>query len=262
MNPTPRTALVTGANRGLGLETCRQLARRSWNVILTSRSDQGREAAHRLSEETPKVEFRRLDVGDPSSVEEMAESLRREKKPLDTLVNNAGVYIEDLSKETAAKTLEINFFGPMRVTGALMGIIPDGGNIVMVSSGLGELTGFSSKLRERLLDPRLGKEALVELMRSFIDDVAAGRHERNGWPPSAYKVSKAGLNALTRVLSRELAGRSIRVNSVCPGWVRTDMGGLDAERTIDVGAASIVWAATLEDGKTGGFFRDGRPIPW
>jgi NAD(P)-dependent dehydrogenase (short-subunit alcohol dehydrogenase family) len=92
--------------------------------------------------------------------------------------------------------------------------------------------------------------------------VERGRHSRSGWPSSAYRVSKVSLNALVRILARELGPRRIRVNAVCPGWVRTDMGGAGATRSVEKGAASIVWAAALEDGPTGGFFRDGQPIPW
>ena len=107
------------------------------------------------------------------------------------------------------------------------------------------------------------RERLVALMNRFVDDVAAGRHAAAGWPSSAYRVSKIGLNALTRVLSRELAPRHIRVNSVCPGWVRTDMGGAGAARSVEEGAASVLWAARLgRDGPTGGFFRDGNPVEW
>ena len=98
---------------------------------------------------------------------------------------------------------------------------------------------------------------------SFVRDVTDGTYRQAGWPQSAYKVSKASLNALTRILAVELAPRRITVNAVCPGWVRTDMGGRSAPRSVAEGAASIVWAATLAaNGPTGGFFRDGKPIPW
>jgi len=134
----------------------------------------------------------------------------------------------------------------------------------MVSSGMGELSGVSPALGQRLLDPVLTRAALVDLMRSFVSEVQRGRHAEAGWPSSAYRVSKVGLNMLARLLARELAPRRIRVNAVCPGWVRTDMGGPGASRPVDKGAASIVWAATRSgpEAPTGGFFRDGRAIPW
>ena len=241
-----RTALVTGASRGLGLETSRQLERRGFRVIATSRSD-------------PKYP---LDVADEASVAALAERLRREGAVLDVLVNNAGISMRGFDAEVARRTLEVNFFGAMRVTDALLPLVRDGGDVVMVSSGMGELSCVSPALRAKLADPELDRAGLVALMRSFVAAVARGEHERAGWPSSAYSVSKVGLNALVRVLARELAGRRIRVNAVCPGWVRTDMGGPHAERDVATGAASIVWAAALEDGPTGGFFRDGKPIPW
>lgn len=239
-------ALVTGASRGLGLETARQLERRRFRVIATSRKD----ASHPL------------DVADEASIAALAERLRREGVALDVLVNNAGISMRGFDAEVARRTLEVNFFGAMHVTDALLPLVRDGGDVVMVSSGMGELSCLSPALRAKLADPKLDCAGLVALMRSFVDAVARGEHARAGWPSSAYSVSKVGLNALVRVLARELAVRRIRVNAVCPGWVRTDMGGPQAERDVATGAASIVWAATLEDGPTGAFFRDGERIPW
>jgi carbonyl reductase 1 len=149
------------------------------------------------------------------------------------------------------------------VTDVLGPAIRDEGAIVMVSSGMGEVSALSPELRKRFLADDLTRTTLVGLVQEFVRDVALGRHTERGWPSSAYRVSKAGLNALTRVLAKELAPRRIKVNAVCPGWVRTDMGGSSAPRSVEQGAASIVWAGTLgPDGPTGGFFRDGRPIPW
>jgi carbonyl reductase 1 len=240
-----KTALVTGANRGLGKETAKQLESRGFRVIATSRDDR----------EWP------LDVSNQKSVDALAEKLERENVELDVLVNNAGITMKGFDENVARGTLEVNFFGPMRVTDALAPRIRDGGNVVMVSSGMGELSILSPELRAVFSRDTLDRATLVQKMRSFIEDVAARRHEKNGWPSSAYSVSKAGLNALTRILARELAPRHIRVNAVCPGWVRTDMGGKHAERDVSTGAASIVWAALLDrTGPTGGFFRDGHAI--
>lgn len=135
----------------------------------------------------------------------------------------------------------------------------DGGHIVMVSSGMGALDGASPRLAAALLDPALTRDALVTCVQRLVadreDDVDA-----EGWPPIAYSASKMALNALARVLARELAPR-IRVNAVCPGWARTDMGGRGAPRSAAQGAASIV-ATALDTHANAGFFRDGRAIPW
>ena len=242
-----KIALVTGANRGLGQEVARQLEEKGFRVIRTSRHD----ARYPL------------DVSSDASVASLAKKLREENVQLDALVNNAGIAMDGFDANVAKKTLETNFFGPLRVTDALAPLVRDGGNIVMVSSGMGELSAFSLELAKVLSHGELDRATLIETMRSFVSDVEAKRHEERGWPSSAYRVSKAGLNALARVLARELAPRHIRVNAVCPGWVRTDMGGKHAERDVATGAKSIVWAALLEtDGVTGGFFRDGHRIPF
>jgi NAD(P)-dependent dehydrogenase (short-subunit alcohol dehydrogenase family) len=182
---------------------------------------------------------------------------------LDVLVNNAGIAMEGFDLDVVRSTLAVNFTGAMRVTDGLVPLVRDGGNVVMVSSGVGELSGIAQAVRSRFAAPGLTRDELVLLMDEFARAVERGDHRAAGWPSSAYRVSKVGLNALTRILARELAGRSIRVNAVCPGWVRTDMGGASATRGVAKGAASIVWAALLDaDGPTGGFFRDGSPIPW
>jgi NAD(P)-dependent dehydrogenase (short-subunit alcohol dehydrogenase family) len=255
---------VSGANRGLGLEVCLQLSERGYRVLLTARkSRDGEAAAAELGRKGIRAEFRRLDVDDPASPATLAKRLGSDGVKLDVLVNNAAVSLDGFDESVARQTISTNFLGPLRVTDALLPHLRDGGNIVMVSSGAGELTGFSAKLRKSILDPGLTRERLVALMERFVADVADGSFRREGWPGSAYKVSKAGLNALTRILAAELAPRHIRVNAVCPGWVRTDMGGAHAPRSLAEGARSIVWAALLaEGGPSGGFFRDGRPIPW
>lgn len=263
MSGATRTALVTGAGRGLGLETCRQLARRGLRVLLTGRGEpEGTAAARAIAADGHRVEYRPLDVADAASAAALADQLARDEITIDALVNNAGVALDGFDAEVARRTLDVNFTGVLHVTDALLPRLADGGVIVMVSSGLGELSGLSPRRREDLGDPQLTRDRLIELMRSFVEDVAQGRHEETGWPSSAYQVSKAGLNALARILARELAGRRIRVNAVCPGWVRTDMGGASASRSVEDGAAAIVAAAALEDGPTGTFFRDGRTIAW
>jgi NAD(P)-dependent dehydrogenase (short-subunit alcohol dehydrogenase family) len=161
----------------------------------------------------------------------------------------------------AQRTLDVNYWGAVRVTDVFRPKLAPSANIVMVSSGMGELSRFSAALRKRLLDPELGRESLDVLVNDFIQRATAGG-DLGGWPQNAYGVSKAALNAFTRILRRELP-EGQRVNSVCPGWVKTRMGGSSASRSVEQGAQGIVWAATLpQGGPTGGFFRDGRAIEW
>jgi NAD(P)-dependent dehydrogenase (short-subunit alcohol dehydrogenase family) len=259
-----RTALVTGANRGLGLEVCRQLARAGVSVIATSRNEaEGREAVGGLHRKKLDVVYEQCDVIDDASVAVLAERLAARGAVLDVLVNNAGVAMKGFDANVAKQTMDVNFFGAMRVTDVLGPAIRDGGNIVMVSSAMGELSALSPELQKRFLSADLDRTALVGLAEEFVSDVEEGHHAQRGWPSSAYRVSKASLNALARVLARELAPRHIKVNAVCPGWARTDMGGSGAPRTVEQGAASITWAAQLgADGPTGRFFRDGHEISW
>mgnify|MGYP000432238135 FL=1 len=233
-------AVVTGANRGLGLETCRQLARRGSSVVLTCRSQaRGEAAAAQLRDEDLDVRFQRLDVTEAAAVDALSAFLQAEFGRLDILVNNAGVFsdpydpadpapasIFNADLDTIRRALETNTFGALRVAQALIPLMNGRGNVVNVSSGMGQLS------------------------------------DMNGCCPG-YRLSKTALNAVTRILADELKHTAIRVNSVCPGWVKTDMGGAGAERSVQEGAAGIVWAACLpDDGPSGGFFRDGKPIPW
>lgn len=227
-------ALVTGANRGIGLEVCRQLGERGFVVILTARdAEKGRAAAESLRRRQLDVRPLRLDVVDDASIREAVAAVDRSVGRLDVLVNNAGVLYDEWQRGVDAdlavvrQAFETNTLGPWRVSQAFLPLLRRSGHgrIVNVSSGAGSLT--------------------------YMD---------GGTP--AYAVSKAALNALTRILAAELKPAHILVNSVCPGWVSTDMGGAGG-RPVAEGAASVVWAATLpDDGPTGGFFRDGRPLAW
>lgn len=253
-----RTALVTGANRGLGLETARQLGRAGLEVIVASRDQSaGEHAAQTLRDEGLDARAYALDVTSESSVQTMASHVDR----LDVLVNNAGVALDGLDTDVARRTLEVNVHGVRRVSEALLPALGGDGIIVNVSSGMGELACVSPQLRARFTDPGLSRASLFALLEEFVADVQAGQHRARGWPNSAYRVSKVALNAYTRLLAAEHPG--LRINAVCPGWVRTAMGGPGASRSVPDGAASIVWAALLDgDGPTGGFFRDGHPIAW
>jgi NAD(P)-dependent dehydrogenase (short-subunit alcohol dehydrogenase family) len=253
------TALVTGANRGLGLETARQLSARGFDVIVTARH--GADGARAARELGARASALTLDVADRASIERAVRSLAPDLL-LDALVNNAGTSLDGFDGEVAAATIETNYRGAVRVTDALLGRLARNANIVMVSSGMGELHHAAPELGRRLLDPSLTRSALDELVDDFVTHVRDGARDLAGWPRNAYSVSKIALNAFTRLLAPSLReGR--RVNAVCPGWVRTRMGGSAASRSVERGAAGIVWAATLgADGPNGGFFRDAHAIDW
>lgn len=260
-----RIAVVTGANRGIGLEICRQLGRRGVHVVLTSRDRASGDAARAaLAREDLKVSHHALDVTSDDSARALAAWVKETHGGLDILVNNAGVALDGFNAEVARRTIDTNFFGPQRVTDALLPHLRQGARIVMVTSGVGHRSKLAPPLRARF-DAELDREALIALMRRFVDDVAAGRHAAEGWPSSAYAVSKIGLNVLTHLYGRALAqdGRGILCNAACPGWVRTDMGGPHASRSPAEGADTPVWLALLpEGGPQGWVFRDRQPADW
>jgi NAD(P)-dependent dehydrogenase (short-subunit alcohol dehydrogenase family) len=262
--PHPPLAVVTGGNRGLGRETSRQLGRRGYRVILTSRdAAEGQEAAEALRADGLDVHPHVLDVTRAGDAAALAAYLRNQDWRVEALVNNAGASFTGFDAEVVRKTLAANYHGAVSVTDALLPLLTEDARVVMVSSGMGELSCLSRPLQQEFLAPDLTRAQLDALVARFAADVAAGKHTEHGWPSSAYRVSKVALNAFTRILTRELAGTRILVNAVCPGWVRTDMGGPSASRSVSEGASGIVWAATLlAGGPRGGFFRDGKPIGW
>lgn len=248
-----KTALITGANRGIGQQVARVLAGDGWDVLVGSRDKKKGEAtAARLRKDTGgRLKAVEIDVTSDASVATAAQKLRDGAIKIDALVNNAGVYGVARGPDGVTLTLETNFFGPLRVTDALLPLLRDGATITNVTSGLGGLENLDPAHAKRLAGVKT-RDALVALVREFV--AGGGK----GWGTDAYGVSKAALNALTRILAAELAPRQIRVNATCPGWVRTDMGGRSASRSVEQGAASVLWGVTATE--TGGVFRDGRPI--
>ncbi|MGC1309355.1 MAG: SDR family oxidoreductase [Phormidesmis sp.] len=229
-----RIALVTGANRGIGLEVVRQLAREGMTVLLGSRNlKKGETAAQALRAERLNVVACQLDVTQTADIAAVAAQISCDYSRLDILVNNAGILYDTWQTAAGADLAEVRFaletnaLGPWQMAQGLLPLLKDSshGRIGNVSSGAGSLHGMSGET-------------------------------------PAYSVSKAALNALTIMLSKNLKADGILVNAVCPGWVATDMGG-SGGRPVEAGAASVVWAALLpDDGPTGGFFRDGKAIAW
>ena len=237
-----KIAVVTGANRGIGFEICRQLAERGHQVILTSRDEgKGIAACRQLKRKAFPIRYHQLDVRHQDSVDRFKMSMVQEYGRCDILVNNAGIFpdadnassqewpsVMDVPIDTVRAAMETNVYGPMRLCQALVALMRKNnyGRIVNLSSGMGQLA------------------------------------DMGGYCPG-YRISKTGLNALTRILSEELKDYNILVNSMCPGWVKTDMGGPEATRELPEGADTAVWLATLpDDGPWGKFFRDRKEIAW
>lgn len=230
-----RIALVTGANRGIGYEICRQLGAAGMTVILTARDPQkGQSAADALRSEGHNIVYQQLEVADAVSVNAARDVVRSRFGRLDVLVNNAAILLDEgrsvfnVDVETLRRTLEVNVLGAFIVSQAFIPLMRENGygRVVNVSSGAGSIT------------------------------------EMGSYAP-AYSTSKAALNAMTRIFANVVDGRTIKVNAMCPGWVQTDMGGRGAPRSPAEGADTALWLATLPaDGPHNGFFRDRRPIAW
>jgi NAD(P)-dependent dehydrogenase (short-subunit alcohol dehydrogenase family) len=227
-----KTVLITGANRGIGLQTAKELAGRGFRVFVGSRDERsGADAAAQIGH---RAEALAIDVSDSQSIAAAARDLAAKTDRLDVLVNNAGIYpdqgvtILDVSRDHLDETFQTNTFGPVIVTQAFLPLLRKSAaaRVINVSSGYGQLDGLSP-----------------------------------GVP--SYCLSKLALNGVTIMLAKALRAEKIAVNSVCPGWVRTDMGGANADRSVEEGADTVVWlAAEAPASLTGKFFRDRAEIPW
>ena len=227
-----KTVLVTGSNKGIGFEIVRQLLARGLQVYLTARnSAAGKEAASRLDGD---VHFLQMDVSDDASIQKGAKSYGELSDSLDVLINNAGIYPDDnidiltISRERLVETFQTNTFGPVKVTQAFLPFLKKSSapRIINISSGYGEIGGLSFKV------------------------------------PS-YCLSKLALNGVTIMLDQALRSEGIAVYAMCPGWVRTDMGGANASRSVEEGADTGVWLATdAPQTLSGKFFRDRKVIGW
>src|SRR5262245_7510702 len=229
-----KTALITGANKGIGHEVARELAAKGFNVFVGARNARaGRKAAEEIAKECGKATFLEMDVADIDSVTKAAREFSNIEDHLDVLVNNAGIIVEgdnailEISDDLFRKTLETNTLGALRVTRAFVPLLrkSKAPRVINVSSSSGQLAGGA-----------------------------------DGWAP-AYSISKSALNGVTSQLAAALP--KFAVNSVCPGWVRTDMGGKNANRSVEEGADTIAWLASEAPQKmTGKFLRDRKEIPW
>jgi NAD(P)-dependent dehydrogenase (short-subunit alcohol dehydrogenase family) len=236
MTDITKIALVTGANRGIGLEISRQLAQLGLTVLLGSRdSTKGQQAQQLLHQEgLTNVVFQPLDVTNEASILQLERAIVTHYGRLDILVNNAGIFPDKMGSalestvEMIRAAMETNLYGPFRLCQSFLPLMRKNnyGRIVNLSSGMGQLSEMNS-----------------------------------GCP--GYRTSKTALNALTRLLADELKGTNVLINSMCPGWVRTDMGGPGATREVREGADTAIWLATLPaGGPSGGFFRDRQMISW
>jgi NAD(P)-dependent dehydrogenase (short-subunit alcohol dehydrogenase family) len=230
-------ALVTGANKGLGLEIARQLGQHGFTVVLGARQDKAAAPAAELRGQNIDAHPITLDVTAATDIAAAAAFLEQQFGRLDVLVNNAGVQLDngfDVSPDTLRQTYEANVIGPYAITQALLPLLRQSpaGRIVNQSSILGSLTAIS-------------------------------QGQGGSWATPGYTSSKAALNMLTVVLAQHLADTTIKVNAAHPGWVKTDLGGADAPLDVTEGAKTAVRLALLPaDGPTGGYFHDSERLPW
>jgi NAD(P)-dependent dehydrogenase (short-subunit alcohol dehydrogenase family) len=240
-----KVALITGANKGLGLETARQLGKLGITVLVGARDlAKGEAAAAELKKDGTDARAVKLDVNDPADYAAVAKAIEKDFGVLDILVNNAGLLLDSrkgnetstTSAEVLRKTFDTNFFAVVALTQALLPLVR--------KSEAGRIVNLSSILASNTLHATKGSP--IYDAKTF-----------------AYDASKAALNAFTIHLAHELTGTKIKVNSADPGWVKTDMGGAGAALEIEEGGKTSVQLATLpEDGPTGGYFHMGKPLPW
>jgi len=254
--------IVTGSNKGIGLSVIRALCSKLNNTVvyLTSRNEElGRKAVNILKEEGLEVAYHQLDITDEKSIDQLHDYIKNNHHGIDILINNAGIAYKNDStapfSEQADITVATNFFGTRSLCNKLFPLLNKGARVVNVSSNCGHLSKINGEepaareLREKLASDSLSEQQLVELMDEFVDLAKRGEHFKNGWPNSAYKVSKVGVSALSRIqqrsIDKERGEDDIVINHVHPGYVATDMSSHKGYISVEEGAKPIVMAATL-----------------
>ncbi|EGD78192.1 short-chain dehydrogenase/reductase SDR [Salpingoeca rosetta] len=248
------TALITGASRGIGLELAHALASRGYTVIPTARTLEKAKGVAANGDGFVPLE---LDVESDASVDTAAERTKAMGMKLDVLINNAGVFPMPWSQEVFDKAMNVNLRGPVRTMRAFAPLFTDGARVINVSSGYGRLTHSSPAYRQTITNCATVDEVLNNIKFDAKDETMKGTNH------PAYKISKACLNRVTQIMADDpdFRSRNIKVFACCPGWVRTQMGGPNATRSIAEGAASVLALVEPKDEHvSGGFYRDGEPI--
>ena len=263
-----RVALVTGANKGIGFHIaqglCRQLGKGSAVVVCSRDAARGEALVAELDTGGATAHLLQLDLTDQASVDAAAARLRSEfPSGLDIVVNNAGFAFKAAATEPfgqqARATLDVNYYGTLRVCEALFPLVKEGGRVVNVGSMAGGLSSWQPEMATRFLAPDLTVAQLSPLLETFVVAAAAGNNQASGWPNSAYGVSKAAVHALTRIHAAELRSRGISCNAMCPGWCKSDMAGWERPpKTAEEGADTAIFLAMLPagDAPSGKFFSD------
>lgn len=270
-------AVVTGSNKGIGLAIVRALCKQfPGDVYLTSRdAGRGQAAVAQLQQEGLRPLFHQLDIDDPRSIRALRDFLKEKYGGLNVLVNNAGIAfkVHDTTPFAvqAEVTLKTNFFGTRNVCTELLPLMKPYGRVVNVSSMVSNsaLRGCSQELQQKFRSDAITEDELVQLMTKFVEDTKKSVHEKEGWPNTAYGVSKIGVTVLSRIQARLLneqrKGDHILLNACCPGWVRTDMAGPKATKSPEEGAETPVYLALLPsnaDAPHGQFVSDKTVRPW
>ena len=238
-----RVALVSGANRGIGYEISRQLAAKGIVVVMGARDPgRGQAACERLRRSGAEIFFHPLDVEDERTLAAAVTTVMDRHGRIDILVNNAGVHLDEgadalgVPMDAVRRSLQINTLGPLALCRLC---VP-----TMRRHGYGRIVNIASTM-------------------GSLAEMGNPRSHSDGMKSPSYRLSKTALNAVTLIIAREVRGENVLVNSCCPGWVRTEMGGDQAPLTPEQGADTPVWLATLPDGgPSGGFYRERQPIPW